>query len=246
MLPIPDPAPISKPKPKKKSGGGIGRGIGKVVGGIGKKVGRKVRRSTGGGNSGGGSSRRRSSSGGGGGGNGNSGRARRVGRRIVNDIRKSTPKQPKKTMHIPKPVKKPTIPDIATYLGGDTAYQNAVRAGKASLADFLSEMTRRRGEAGTQFDQTLGSMNRDRTQQLEDLKNEFASRGLIQSGLYGEEQGRFQQQFTEQMNALRQQQSALLADLLSQEQNYKRENQQSLEVAKQQALARRASKYSIG
>ncbi len=89
-------------------------------------------------------------------------------------------------------------------------------------------------------------MERDRTTQLEDLKNEFASRGLINSGLYGEEQGRFQQQFTEQMNALAQQQSALLADLLSQENNYKRENAQALEVARQQAIARRASKYNIG
>jgi hypothetical protein len=89
-------------------------------------------------------------------------------------------------------------------------------------------------------------MERDRTAQLEDLMNEFASRGLIQSGLYAEEQGNFQNKFTEQMQALQQQQAGLLADLLSQETNFKREQALAIEKAKQDALQRRSSKYNIG
>lgn len=137
-------------------------------------------------------------------------------------------------------------PSIDSYLGTDAAYQQSVSGGKRSLADFLSELGRRRGEAGTQFDQTTASMERDRGTQLDDLRNEFASRGLIQSGLYGQEQGRFQQQFTEQQTALQQQQSALLADLLGQETNYRRENDLQQQAAKQEALLRRAQKFNIG
>lgn len=166
----------------------------------------------------GGSSRRSSGSSGGGGG------------------RSYSP--PKKTA--PKP------PSLADYLGTDSVYQQSVRGGKRSLADFLSELGRRRGEAGTQFTQTKSGMERDRVQQLEDLRNEFASRGLIQSGLYGEEQGKFQQTFMQQMQALEQQQAALLADIMSQETNYKRENELAMEQARQEAIARRASKYKIG
>lgn len=140
----------------------------------------------------------------------------------------------------------PKVPDINSYLGTDSIYQQALSGGKRSLADYLSELTRRRGEADTQYKQTQASMERDRTQQLADLENEFASRGLIQSGLYGEEQGRFQQQFTDQLNALSQQQSGLIADLLSQEKNYRRENDLAMQQAKQEALARRAAKYKIG
>lgn len=142
--------------------------------------------------------------------------------------------------------KAPKAPSIGSYLGTDSTYQQSVRGGKRSLTDFLSEMGRRRGEAGTQFTQTSGSMERDRVSQLEDLRNEFASRGLIQSGLYGEEQGEFQKKFTEQQTALSQQQAALLADLLSQEKNYRRENDLATEAAKQEALQRRAAKYKIG
>lgn len=147
------------------------------------------------------------------------------------------------TYKAPKPVGPPSI---NSYLGTDSAYQTAVSGGKRSLNDFLSELGRRRGEAGTQFNQTTASMEKDRVQQLDDLRNEFASRGLINSGLYGEEQGNFQEKFTEQRNALEQQQAALLADLLSQEKNYRRENDLATQAAKQEALQRRAAKYKIG
>lgn len=143
----------------------------------------------------------------------------------------------------PAPLKSPSIGD---YLGTDSVYQQAVRGGKRSLSDFLSEIGRREGEAGTQYTQTTENMERDRMQQLADMREEFASRGLIQSGLYGEEQGKFQTQFMTQLNALKQQQAALLADLLSQKTNYQRENDLALESAKQEALARRAAKYNIG
>lgn len=142
--------------------------------------------------------------------------------------------------------KKAKVPSLAQYLSGDSAYQNSVRGQGRTLQDYLSELTRRRGEAGTQFNQTKASMERDRVQQLEDLRNEFASRGLIQSGLYGQEQGRFQQQYTDQFNALNTQQTGLLADLLGQEKSYRRENDLALEAAKQEALQRRAAKYNIG
>lgn len=148
----------------------------------------------------------------------------------------------------PRPVApKPIVPpSINSYLAGDSVYQQAVSGGKRTLADYISELARRKGEATTQYNQTLGNMERDRTQQLEDLKNEFASRGLIQSGLYGEQQGKFQQQYTDQLNSLGQQQTGLLNDLLSQQKNYQRENDLAMEQARQEALARRAAKYKIG
>ena len=144
------------------------------------------------------------------------------------------------------PKRAPKPPSLASYLGTDSGYQSAIRGGKRSLADFISELGRRRGEATTSFNQTSASMERDRVQQLDDLRQEFASRGLIQSGLYGEEQGKFQKQFTEQQGALKQQQTSLLADLLSQQKNYQRENDLAMEVARQEALQRRAAKYKIG
>jgi len=213
------------------SSSGIGVALGKVAaktvkkttGGAGNKLGRtaaKINRSSGGGSSRGGSSSGSSSRGSSGGGGGSSSGGG--------------------SYSAPKPM------SISQYLGGDSIYQNSLRGGKRSLADFLSDIGRRRGEATTQFGQTTASMERDRTQQLADLQNEFASRGLINSGLYGDEQGKFQAKFTEQQTALQQQQAALLADLLSQSKNFGRENDLALEQAKQEALQRRAAKYGVG
>jgi hypothetical protein len=140
----------------------------------------------------------------------------------------------------------PSIPSLNSYLGTDSAYQQAVSGGKRTLSDYLSEINRRRGEATTQFNQTKSGMETDRAQQLDDLRQEFASRGLINSGLFGQEQGKFQKQFTDQLNALGQQQSGLLSDLLSQQHNYQREYDLALQQAKQEALARRAAQYGIG
>lgn len=155
----------------------------------------------------------------------------------------SSPKPSATSTSKPRPA---VPPSINSYLGMDSSYQDILRGGKQTLSDFLADLTRRRGEASSQFDTTVAGMNRDRDTQLQQLRDEFASRGLIQSGLFGEEQGRFQQQFTDQMNALQQQQAGLLADLLSQETNFKREQQLQQEAAKQEALARRAAKYNIG
>jgi hypothetical protein len=227
------------------SGGG-GNSIGKIIGNTAKKVaqtvpskpkqgiGSKPKRSTGtsgggrssggGGYSSGGSGR---SSGGGsynsGGGNGGGGGS----------------SKPPKTV-------KPKTPSINDYLGTDSIYQNVLRGSKQTLADYLSELGRRKGEATTQFNDTTSGMERDRTQQLEDLKNEYASRGLINSGLYADEQGKFQQNYMTQIDALRKQQTALLADLVTQQTNFQREQQLANERAKQEALQRRAAKYNIG
>lgn len=193
-----------------------GSSVGRAVSNINRSSGSSSSRSSGGGSEG--------SSGGGGGGGSSSGRS--FGSSTASAV--------------------PHVPSLAQFLGGDSTYQSSLSGSKRTLADFLSDLNRRRGEATTQYNQTTASMGRDRDQQLEDLKNEFASRGLIQSGLYGQEQGKFQQQFTDQQNALSQQQTGLLADLMSQQTNYQREQDLALQAAKQDALQRRAAQYNIG
>lgn len=148
-------------------------------------------------------------------------------------------------IHRPKPKPKPKPPSIKAYLAGDEAYQQAQRGSKRSMRDFLSDLQRRRGEAKTTFGQTQEAMELDRTRQLEEMKNEFASRGLIHSGLYGKEQGEFQEDFMTQMQALEQQQAGLLADLVSERTNFRRESELAMEAARQEALARRASKFDL-
>lgn len=139
----------------------------------------------------------------------------------------------------------PKPPSIPEFLGADEVYQTALRGSRRELADFLSQLERTRGEAGTQFEQTQESLEEDRVRQLDRMRDEFAARGLIHSGLFGQEQGRFQEAFQEQMQQLEQQQASLLADLVDQETNTRRQQEQSREIARQEALARRANRFDI-
>lgn len=139
----------------------------------------------------------------------------------------------------------PNPPSISSYLGADDIYQQALRGSRRGLADFLSQLERSRGEAGVSFEQTSEQLEEDRVRQLERMRDEFAARGLIHSGLFAEEQGNFQEAFQQQMQQLEQQQASLMADFLSQETNFRRESGQAKEVAKQEALARRANRFDI-
>lgn len=146
----------------------------------------------------------------------------------------------------PKPKPKPKPPGIKEWLAGDEVYQQSQRASQRTLQDFLSELTRRRGESKTSFTQAQEQMERDRERQLAELRDEFASRGLIHSGIYGREQGEFQEQFQTQAEQLEQSQQQLLADILAQETNFRREQELAREMARQEALQRRAARFDLG
>lgn len=158
---------------------------------------------------------------------------------------RSAPSRPGSSGAIARVTPKPSVPGLSQYLGSDDIYQQALRGGRRSLADFLSDIGRRKGEAGVQFGQTKSQLEEDRVQQLERMRDEFAARGLIHSGLFGEEQGKFQEAFQKQLQRLEQQQAALMQDFLGQERDYRREQELAMEVARQEALSRRASKYNI-
>lgn len=140
---------------------------------------------------------------------------------------------------------RPKPPNIKSYLAGDAVYQQALRGGKRTLRDFLSDLQRRQEETKVGFRQSREAMELDRERQLERMENEFASRGLIHSSIYADEQGDFQEDFARQLTALQQQRANMLKDLLAEGTNFRREHEMSLELARQEALARRASKYKI-
>lgn len=143
----------------------------------------------------------------------------------------------------PKPTPKP--PNVKSYLAGDVTYQDLLRGQQRTLSDFLADITRQRGEAKTSFGDVTRSMETERDRALEAMMNEYASRGLLQSGLFGEAQGNYQQDWQNQMTSLEQGQQSLLGDLLSQQTNFKREQGLASEAARQDAIRRRASKYGL-
>lgn len=139
----------------------------------------------------------------------------------------------------------PVAPSLDKWLAGDTAYQQFLRGGQKTLGDFLNDLGRQRTEAGTTFQTSKRQMDQTREMTLEDMLNEYAARGLLKSGLYTDSVADYNRDWQQQMTTLEQQNAAFLADLLSQETNFKREQSLSTEAAKQEALRRRAERYGL-
>lgn len=137
------------------------------------------------------------------------------------------------------------VPNLQNFLAGDVDYQNFLRGGKRTLADFLNELGRERTEGVTSFNTSKADMNLQRERGLEAIMNEFASRGLLKSGLLAEEQGDFNRDWQTQMTAMEQAHQGFLGDLTSQQRNFEREQALAQEAARQEALRRRAERYGI-
>lgn len=140
---------------------------------------------------------------------------------------------------------RPKPPSLKEFLAGDEVYQQALRGSSRTLADFLSELQRQRGEAGTAFRTTRENMETQRERQLQQLRDEFAARGLLQSGVYAGRQTMFEQDFARQLDDLQRSYNSLLQDLLAQETNFRRKQELALEMARQEAIARRAARYDL-
>lgn len=179
-------------------------------------------------------------------------KSKSAGRATQQQVRRNAPPAPPVAPPVtsPGPIRSvtppaPKPPSLKEFLAGDSIYQQAKRGGQRTLQDFLSELERQRTMGETEYSDLFSNLERDRELQMERLRNEFASRGLIHSGIYAGEQGEFQEQFLEARNQLERQRANFFADLEAQRLNMQREHELAMEAARQEAIARRAQRYNL-
>lgn len=140
---------------------------------------------------------------------------------------------------------KPVMPDTNTFLKGDSTYQRQLAAYAKSLADFQADQ----GLATTDYTTGYNSTRRDiglaKDQAAGDLKNDYASRGLLQSSLYNTDLGELNQQYQNQYTDLDKQKTSFMSQLAQELQKYNSEQGTQKQNAQQEALRRRAEKYNL-
>lgn len=137
------------------------------------------------------------------------------------------------------------IPGIDKYLAGDTTYQGQVSSYQKQLQDFINQNNSQQGVVGQDFATALSKLQDQRGLDLQNLQNDFAARGLINSGLYTDALGQYDTQYQGQVNDLGTGKQRSLDQLLQDLAGYKTENSTSLAAAKQDAIRRRAAQYGI-
>jgi hypothetical protein len=150
----------------------------------------------------------------------------------------------------PAPKKKkaapaPKVPGINQFLAGDTTYNDQASQLRKQLEQFRTSNQSQQGMVAQDFQSALDKMLSQKDSDLKSIQNDYAARGLLNSGLYTDAVGQYDQNYQQQFGDLNTGKQRSLSDLLESLANYQTENTSSLTAAKQDAIRRRAQKYGI-
>jgi hypothetical protein len=137
----------------------------------------------------------------------------------------------------PAPGKKKKKPKYA-----DSEYLSELRAIEKALAAYRSKMGVNRTRAGTQFKISGRDLRQQKDRDLENLKDDFAARGIVLSGVYGDKQGEYNQLWGQQNSELGRQYKDALSDITRNYNEYLQETNTQKEQARLAAIRRRAQK----
>lgn len=144
----------------------------------------------------------------------------------------------------PGPVK-PIIPSLDEFLGGDTTYQDQLRQFDRTLGDFVANLSTRKDRLTADYGENKRNMDQQRTKDLESILNDYASRGLMGSGLFVDENAQYEKTFAQQLADFERQFGQSQTDLTLEDTQFRREQELAKEAARQDAARRRAEKFGI-
>ena len=145
----------------------------------------------------------------------------------------------------PPPPPPPPPPSIKKYIRGDNVYQDQIDALRKELKDFRVDNRDQRGDVRQAFQTARGRLRDERSQSLEDIEADFASRGLLNSGLYADAVGDYNTEFQNRMGDLVTDRRNTIEDLLKSMGMYTTSNQNERSSARQEAIRRRAQEYGL-
>jgi len=107
-------------------------------------------------------------------------------------------------------------------------------------------MNQQKGQYQTEYDTNLANLNQSREAAIADLTDDFAARGLMNSGLFANSRSELMSDYDARQAALEQGRSNFLADLEAAFADFTSEQELIKTKAKQDAINRRAQRYGIG
>jgi len=137
------------------------------------------------------------------------------------------------------------VPDINTFLSGDPTYQQQLAALNRALADYRAQMQQSENQYNVDYAGHVHDLGVQRQQGSTDLGNDYASRGLYESGLQVQALGDLLDQFARRQADLDTAKSNFMANTARDYSNFQQEQNLSSQKAKQDALDRRAAQFGV-
>ena len=112
----------------------------------------------------------------------------------------------------PPPPKPPSLADL-DFLKTDSTYSMQQSALEKAKADYLAQQGKTKTQYETSYTGDLATLGENRTTALADLENDYAGRGLLQSGLYADSLSTTNNDWNKRQSALEQAKAAFLSGL---------------------------------
>lgn len=139
----------------------------------------------------------------------------------------------------------PTIPSASDYLGKDSTYLAQQAQIQKALADYRAQMGQQEDQYNGDFASRVNDFGIRKTQAVTDQGDDYASRGMYVSGLYGKANSDLLGQFSRQAADMEAAKANWFAGVNNDYANYQDEQGIAMTKAKQDAMARRASQYGL-
>lgn len=140
---------------------------------------------------------------------------------------------------------RPAMPSTAAFLGGDSTYQSQISQYRKALSDYMAQQNTQKTQYQNQYGIDLNSLNQSRQQAQTGIQDDFASRGLLNSGVYGKAYSDLQSEYDTRQTQLEGSRTSFLQQLNDALSNLKGQQQTGLTQAKQDAIARRAAGVGV-
>lgn len=137
------------------------------------------------------------------------------------------------------------VPDINSFLGGDSGYQDQLKQFANALALFNADVTRRKGGLETDYASSQKAMNDQKLIDLNNLEADYGARGVLRSGLYGKAVGDYNNEFNTRMTDLTTKEKDALAGLDQEKTRFTSQQDLQTQAAREEAIRRRAAQYGI-
>jgi hypothetical protein len=124
------------------------------------------------------------------------------------------------------------------WLAGDGDYQNQLSQYGTALSDFLARLTRQKSDFTNDYNTAKTGLDRNEQQGLQNIGEDFTSRGLANSGLFADSRQKAQQNFTDQRTGMNTARDRAMSDFSTQEADKRASTQQAQDNAKRASLGR--------
>lgn len=129
--------------------------------------------------------------------------------------------------------------ELQQYLAGDSVYQDQISSLMKELQDYKLSNQDQRHRLGEDFGLATSRMGDERTHAIDQMKNDYAARGLLNSSDFLDALGQYNTQYDQRLGDLSTDRQRNLHDLFESLGMYKTQNQNERQSARQEAIRRR-------